>query len=75
MSETAHVAMRMGQAAGRPQCSTFRHRRVVSFRLGSNSPKRLPTAMTAGTSVTATNTAAAMPTAVGTPRVDRPADG
>ncbi|SKU58675.1 Uncharacterised protein [Mycobacteroides abscessus subsp. abscessus] len=41
----------------------------MTFRFGSNRPKRLPTAMTAGTSVMATATATTMPTAVATPSV------
>ena len=47
---------------------TRRHPRTLIFRLGSNRPKRLPTARTAGTSVSATATATNMPTAQGTPR-------
>ena len=40
----------------------------VICRFGSNSPKRLPRAMTAGTSVRATATATKIPTAPGMPR-------
>ncbi|SKV06179.1 Uncharacterised protein [Mycobacteroides abscessus subsp. abscessus] len=46
-----------------------RHLRTIILLLGSNNPNRLPKLMTAGTSVTATATATAMPIAAGIPMV------
>ena len=48
---------------------TRRHRRNPIARLGSNSPKPLPSFNTAGTSVRATATATSIPTVHGTPMV------
>ncbi|PQM44605.1 hypothetical protein C1Y40_05237 [Mycobacterium talmoniae] len=44
-----------------------RQARIRIARLGSTSPNRLPTATTAGPSVSATATATSIPTAQGTP--------
>ena len=57
------------RASARPPCRPAAIPRTLIFRLGSNSPNRLPTAITAGTSVSATATATIMPTAQGMPRV------
>ncbi|CNH12841.1 Uncharacterised protein [Mycobacterium tuberculosis] len=48
---------------------TRRHPRVRIFRFGSNRPNRLPTASTAGPSVSAAKTATSVPTEHGTPRL------
>ncbi|SHT46000.1 Uncharacterised protein [Mycobacteroides abscessus subsp. abscessus] len=64
---TATVAARMGPGHRTIAVPTRRHRRVVTCRFGSNSPKRLPAAMQAGTKVSATATATKMPTAPGIP--------
>src|SRR5262249_23491414 len=66
---TANVAARMGAGHRTIDAPIRRHRRAVTFRLGSNSPKRLPTTSAAGISVRATATATTMPTAHGTPKV------
>ena len=59
----------MGSGQRTTAVPTRRQPRTLSNRLGSNTPKRLPTVNTAGPNVSATATATSIPTAHGMPMV------